>query len=73
MTTICFVHEDRLELEAKVLSRSEKNNESVKLLLDQAVPCMLHMEMRMGGEIVQRLLSKGIDKCGATKPLSNAF
>ena len=39
--------------------------ESVKLLVDQAVPCILHLEMQSSEKTIQMLFSKGIDQCGA--------
>ena len=62
--------EEQLELASRVIQRGDNTKKGAKILLDQAVPYMLHMEMWIGKNIVQILLSQGIEKCGASSPSS---
>jgi hypothetical protein len=44
-----------------VLSRNEGAVSAMKHLIEDAIPCGLHMENRVGEKIIQMLLSKGLD------------
>ena len=68
--TALFV-EEHLGLVTQVINRSKHANALAVMLLDQAMPCILHMEMQIGEKILQMLLSKGINCCGQIHPIAD--
>jgi hypothetical protein len=53
--------EEKYVLIETVLSRSEGAAAAMKHLIEDAIPCGLHMENRVGEKLFQMLLSKGLD------------
>jgi hypothetical protein len=53
--------EEKYVLIQTVLSRNEESAAAMKHLVEDAIPCGLHMENRVGEKLFQMLLSKGLD------------
>jgi hypothetical protein len=55
--------EDKINLARETLQRSESvRSIAEKVLAEEAVPCILHLEMRINEKVFWTLLSKGIDR-----------
>jgi hypothetical protein len=57
----CLYMEEKYVLIQTVLSRNEESAAAMKHLVEDAIPCGLHMENRVGEKLFQMLLSKGLD------------
>jgi hypothetical protein len=57
----CLYMEEKYVLIQTVLSRNEESAAAMKHLVEDAIPCGLHMENRVGEKLFQMILSKGLD------------
>jgi hypothetical protein len=70
---ILLIVEQKIDLISQAISRGEEGKEAAMMLISQAIPCIMHLENRVGEKLVTVLLAMAANKyqqCTNTRSLT---
>jgi hypothetical protein len=59
---ILLIVEQKIDLISQAISRGEEGKEAAMMLISQAIPCIMHLENRVGEKLVTVLLAMAANK-----------
>jgi hypothetical protein len=58
----CLMIEQRLEMIAQAVSRDTEGREAALILISQAIPCIMHLENRVGEKLITVILAMAVER-----------